>query len=84
MNALVDMPTKTPNLESVTLKGENGMYRLKGGIDQRLREAITCLQSVIGNLKHLHSLSIKDALSIHPSFLLIPHPAADLYSIGAR
>ncbi|KAF3201751.1 hypothetical protein TWF106_002720 [Orbilia oligospora] len=78
-NALVDVLSDSPNLENVTLRseislGNNSRNRINEEITP-LWEAISSLQTVIGNLEHLCSLSIIGALSIYPSFLLIPPPS---------
>ncbi|EGX54132.1 hypothetical protein AOL_s00004g165 [Orbilia oligospora ATCC 24927] len=78
-NSLVDILSGSPNLENVTLRTWIGVsYQPRGEIKKgvkQLWEALTGLQTVIGGLKNLRSLSIIDALSIHPSFLLTPPPA---------
>ncbi|KAK6508585.1 hypothetical protein TWF506_010669 [Arthrobotrys conoides] len=90
-NTLVDILFESPNLEKVKLRGggslndyiRSAIYAIKRGLG-RLWEAMAGLQTAIGNLKHLRSLSIVDALSIHPSFLLTPPPSCRSISYSGK
>ncbi|KAF3147895.1 hypothetical protein TWF569_006003 [Orbilia oligospora] len=87
-NAIVDILSGSPNLENVTLRTWSGLNyqargKIKKGVEQ-LWEALTGLQAVIRGLKNLRSLSIIDALSIHPSFLLTPPPACRSVSYSGK